>query len=118
MNDLRVTIRTAAVKALEAVVDFTARALVAATDWVTARSRVPNPCAAVRVAQIHLADQNLSGGDVIDELSWGLSRLGFTWPDGLCDGETEDGTCNAPLTSDDEYNLCAACAQREEDLAA
>ncbi|WP_329020510.1 hypothetical protein [Streptomyces sp. NBC_01601] len=91
---------------LNALWDLAVRALIRLADRAARRSRVPNPMAAARLLLITVADQNLSGADVYDELTWGLTRLGFTWPVGLCD------KCNGTLTEDQagESGLCATCS--------
>ncbi|MCX4784049.1 MULTISPECIES: hypothetical protein [unclassified Streptomyces] len=90
--------------------DRLVRLLISVTDRAAARSRVPNPMAGMRVVLTQLADQDLSGGDMIEELNWRLGALGFTWPDGLCDD------CNGPLTTD-ESGLCTACSPCPSALA-
>ncbi|MBQ0890683.1 hypothetical protein KBZ94_38185 [Streptomyces sp. RM72] len=83
----------------------TARGLIFLADRAARRASIPNPMAATRVVLSLLADQNLSGGDVYESLSWTLRRLGFAWPAGLCD------KCNGPLDDDqaESTGLCARC---------
>ncbi|TLQ39285.1 hypothetical protein [Streptomyces marianii] len=85
--------------------DRAVRALIHIADHAARRSDVPNPMAATRVVLLHLADQNLSGADVYEEITSHLSTLGFTWPDGLCD------RCDGPITADqrESSGLCADC---------
>ncbi|MFE6272253.1 hypothetical protein ACFVQ9_26070 [Streptomyces goshikiensis] len=85
--------------------DRAVRALLALGDHAARHSGVPNPMAATRVVLAELADQNHSGADFIDTLTWQLDRLGFTWAPGLCE------TCDAPLTDDEAEStrLCASC---------
>ncbi|MFF9785697.1 hypothetical protein [Streptomyces nigrescens] len=80
--------------------------LLSLADCAARRSRVPNPMAGMQVLLWRLADQNLSGADFYDLLTSDLDRLGFTWPDGLCD------ECDAPLTLDEAEGaeLCATCS--------
>ncbi|MCX4826545.1 hypothetical protein OG883_43695 [Streptomyces sp. NBC_01142] len=87
------------------LLDHTARALVFLADHAARRSSIPNPMAATRVVLTHIADQNLSGGDMYDEVTWALRKLGFTWPAGLCDN------CNGPLDDDqaESTGLCGDC---------
>ncbi|MEU4080377.1 hypothetical protein [Streptomyces venezuelae] len=82
-----------------------ARGLIFLADHAARRAGIPNPMAATRVVLSHLADQNLSGGDVYESVSWTLRRLGFVWPAGLCD------KCNGPLDDDqaESTGLCAHC---------
>ncbi|MFF4924312.1 hypothetical protein ACFY4B_27320 [Kitasatospora sp. NPDC001261] len=88
-----------------AATDAAARLLISATDAVASRSRVPNPVGATRIVLSQLADQNLSGADFYDEVTYRLARAGFTWPAGLCD------ICNAELTEDqaERTSLCQLC---------
>ncbi|MEW1760412.1 hypothetical protein AB0393_28360 [Streptomyces cyaneofuscatus] len=88
-----------------ALQDRAARALIFLADHMARRSRIPNPVAANRLVLVHLADQNLSGGDAYHEITSGLGDLGFTWPAGWCN------TCNVALTTDqaEEDGLCAGC---------
>ena len=90
----------------DALRDVTVRSLIHLADHATRRSRVPNPMAATRLLLSTLADQNLSGDDVAHELSWGLRRLGFTWPAALC------GECHGPLTEEQARgdSPCSACS--------
>ncbi|MET9779284.1 hypothetical protein ABZ023_34430 [Streptomyces sp. NPDC006367] len=82
-----------------------ARGLIFLADHAARRSGIPNPMAATRVVLSHLADQNLSGGDLYDSVTWTLRRLGFVWPAGLCDN------CNGPLNDDqaESAGLCTGC---------
>lgn len=93
-------------RAAAALRDRLVRLLISVTDRAAARSRVPNPMAGMRIVLTDLADQNLSGGDVIHNLNWRLDALVYTWPAGLCDD------CNGPLTTGqaDESDLCTACS--------
>ncbi|KFG71434.1 hypothetical protein [Streptomyces mutabilis] len=84
----------------------TARALIRLADQAARRAGIPNPMAATRVVLTHIADQNLSGADLYDEITWALRCLGFTWPAGLCDN------CDGPLSSEqaEVSGLCDTCA--------
>ncbi|MFE1476676.1 hypothetical protein ACFW6N_22845 [Streptomyces cyaneofuscatus] len=92
-------------RAAAAIADRTARTLIFLADHAARRSRVPNPVAATRIVLTHIADQNLSGADVHNEVTAALENLGFTWPAGWC------VTCNGALTEDqaEEGGLCAMC---------
>ncbi|MGA5819805.1 hypothetical protein ACPC54_18335 [Kitasatospora sp. NPDC094028] len=95
--------RLAAVR--DTATDTVARLLIAATDAVAARSRVPNPVRTTHAVLYRLADQNLSGADFYDEVQDQFARAGFTWPAGLCHG------CQHALTEDqaEQTGLCEQC---------
>ncbi|MCY0924480.1 hypothetical protein OS965_41495 [Streptomyces sp. H27-G5] len=85
--------------------DWEARVLIHAADTVASRSRLPNPMAATRVVLTELSTPELSGADFIDTVTWQFTKLGFTWPSGLCE------TCGTDLTEEQAQDdgLCASC---------
>ncbi|WP_327359682.1 hypothetical protein [Streptomyces sp. NBC_01304] len=90
---------------LTAARDHAVSQLIRLTDTAAHHSGVPNPVAAARLLVRTIADQNLSGGDVHDALTDGLTYLGFTVPGGWCN------ECNQALTVDqaDADGLCSTC---------
>lgn len=97
--------------AARALLNPLARLLVSLTNHVTRWCDVPNPVAAVRGVLVHVADQNLGGGDAYEEITDLLVALGFTWPAGWCN------TCNTALTGEqaESPGQCAMCDPDRED---
>jgi hypothetical protein len=85
------------------LIDWTARALLAAADTVASRSRVPNPIVLSRVTLNALALPAVSGADFFQIISEAAHDRGFVW--GRC------AECGAELGENpyEEWPLCGDC---------